>query len=174
MRNFMAELALKTRLQPSLLDRLTDHHPEEAHEPREARAIGELQLRELLRRDLSWLLNTTHLAAVRDLSPYPEASRSVLNFGIPDLAGKTLSSIEPKLLERFIKDAIISYEPRLLRRSLKLHVISGKTASGHSGLLFDIEGELWSQPIPLALYLRTEIDLENGSVRVDDVLDGVR
>lgn len=167
----MAELGLKTRLQPSLLDRLTDHHPEEQHEPREARAISELQLREFLRRDLSWLLNTTYLGASRDLSGYPETSRSVLNFGIPDLAGKTLSSVDPKLLERLLKEAIVSYEPRLVRRSLKVRVIAGKTQSGHNGLLFDIEGELWSQPLPLALYLRTEIDLENGSVRVDDVLE---
>jgi type VI secretion system protein ImpF len=170
----VAELGLKTRLQPSLLDRLTDHHPEETREPREARAISEAQLRELLRRDLSWLLNTTHMEAAQDLTRYPELRRSVLNYGIPDLAGRTLSSVDPKLLERFVKEAILSYEPRLLSGSLKLHVVSGRTAGGHNGLIFDIEGELWSQPIPLALYLRTEIDLEDGSVKVDDVLGGVR
>jgi type VI secretion system protein ImpF len=168
----VAELSLKTRLQPSLLDRLTDHHPEETQEPREARVINEARLRDLLRRDLSWLLNTTHMAAVQDLSTYPEVSRSVLNYGIPDLAGRTLSSVDPKQLERFMKEAITSYEPRLLKRSLKLSVTSAKTASGQNGLVFDIEAELWSQPIPLALYLRTEINLEDGSVRVDDVADG--
>ena len=31
-----------------------------------------------------------------------------------------------------------------------------------------IEAELWAQPLPLRLFLRTEIDLETGSVNVTD------
>ena len=34
---------------------------------------------------------------------------------------------------------------------------------------FEIRGQLWSQPIPLQLYLRTEIDLENGDVSVKEL-----
>ena len=165
----MAELSLKARLQPSLLDRLTDHQPESSHETREDRVVTELQLREHLRRDLSALLNTTHMAAILDLTAFPELRRSVLNYGIPDLAGKTLSSVDPKVLERHLREAILNYEPRLLKRSLKLRVLSHQTATGHNGIVFDIEAELWAQPIPIALYLRTEIDLEDGSVRVDEV-----
>jgi type VI secretion system protein ImpF len=33
-------------------------------------------------------------------------------------------------------------------------------------MAFDIEGELWAQPMPLQMYLRTEVDLELGDVRV--------
>ena len=31
---------------------------------------------------------------------------------------------------------------------------------------FRIEGQLWSQPIPLEIYMRTEIDLESGLTQV--------
>lgn len=34
---------------------------------------------------------------------------------------------------------------------------------------FVIEAELWSQPLPLQLYLRTEIDFEDGNVRVAEL-----
>ncbi|HEX5661157.1 MAG TPA: type VI secretion system baseplate subunit TssE [Polyangiales bacterium] len=164
----MGELSLKARLQPSLLDRLTDDSPDERTETYHSRVIDEARLREVLRRDLSWLLNTTHLTSIEDLSEFPEVSRSVLNYGIPDLAGRTLSSVDPRKLEGLLKEAILRFEPRLLRNSLTVRVVSGRTAAGHNGLVFDIEAELWSQPAPVALVLQTEIDLEDGSVRVEE------
>jgi type VI secretion system protein ImpF len=35
-------------------------------------------------------------------------------------------------------------------------------------MLFEIEGDLWAQPMPLQLYLRTEVDLEVGQARVTE------
>ncbi|MGH1558786.1 hypothetical protein ACRAWD_16030 [Caulobacter segnis] len=35
-------------------------------------------------------MNTTHLGSVQDLKPYPEVATSVLNYGVPDMAGKLL------------------------------------------------------------------------------------
>src|SRR4051794_713407 len=106
----MADLMPRERLQPSLLDRLTDHAPEQRNESREARVLTERELRECVRRDLASLLNTTHLAAIEALDDYPEVARSVLNYGIPDLAGQTLSSIDEPQLQRLLREAICSYE----------------------------------------------------------------
>ena len=33
-------------------------------------------------------------------------------------------------------------------------------------MTFTIEGLLWAQPVPQSLYLKTELDLETGAVRV--------
>ena len=33
-------------------------------------------------------------------------------------------------------------------------------------MLFIIEGLLWAQPVPLSVYLKTELDLETGTVTV--------
>ena len=38
----------------------------------------------------------------------------------------------------------------------------------HNALVFHIEAELWAQPLPLRLFLRTEIDLENGGAVVTE------
>ena len=54
----MAELATKERLQPCLLDRLTDDEPEKSTESRDRRVFSLRQLRQAVLRDLSWLLNT--------------------------------------------------------------------------------------------------------------------
>jgi type VI secretion system protein ImpF len=38
----------------------------------------------------------------------------------------------------------------------------------------EISGQLWSQPLPLELLVRTEIDLETGQVEVADVAQSSR
>ena len=38
----------------------------------------------------------------------------------------------------------------------------------HNALTFEVEGDLWAQPLPLQMYLRTEIDLESGQVRIEE------
>jgi type VI secretion system protein ImpF len=165
----MAELTQKERLQPSLLDRLTDDEPESRQESRDKRVLSPSRLRECVRRDLSWLLNTTHLQALQDLEAHPEVARSVVNYGMPDLAGRTAHSIDIRALERLLVKAIADFEPRLLKSTVKVKIIPDEDKMNHNAMIFDIEAELWAQPLPLRLFLRTEIDLENGGVSVSDM-----
>jgi type VI secretion system protein ImpF len=162
----MAELAPKERLQPSLLDRLTDDEPELKQESRDKRILSPTRLRESVRRDLTWLFNTPNLETVADLEAYPFVAQSVVNFGLPSLAGKTTSGLELEDLERLLKQAIWSFEPRLLRSSIKVRLVADTKQMSHNALSFFIEAELWAQPIPLRLFLKTEIDLEAGSAHV--------
>ena len=162
----MAELTQKERLQPSLLDRLTDDDREQRQESREKRVLSPARLRECVRRDLTWLLNTTHLAALQDLTEQPEVERSVLNYGMPDFAGRTASTVDVRTMERLISRVIADFEPRLLRKSVKVRVISDAQKMNHNAMCFQIEAELWAQPLPLRLFLRTEIDLESGAATV--------
>ncbi len=86
----MAELTPQDRLQPALLDRLTDDEPEqEAGAARSARHVARQQLRQAVLRDLAWLFNTTRLEPSIDLGDVRRTSeRSVLNFGLPALSGR--------------------------------------------------------------------------------------
>lgn len=162
----MAELSLKERLQPSLLDRLTDHEPGKSQEAREQRVFSVSRLREAVLRDLNWLLNTTHLQAGQDLEPYPEVARSVLNYGIPDLSGISVSGTDVPGLERALRQAISEFEPRILRDGLRVRLEINETQMTHNAMTFLIEGELWAEPVPLRLYLKSEIDLDTGEATV--------
>ena len=164
----MAELTPKERLQPALLDRLTDDDPERATESREARVLSPARLRECVRRDLAWLFNATRMEAVQSLADFPLVARSVLNYGIPDLAGRTASSLATAQLEQMIRQAILDFEPRLDRNSVKVRLVLDQQQMNHNALSFDVEAELWAQPLPLHLFLRTAVDLESGSVEVSD------
>jgi type VI secretion system protein ImpF len=164
----MAELTPKERLQPSLLDRLTDDEPDQKLESREKRVLSTEKLRESVRRDLGWLFNTPNLATVIDLGDYPDVERSTLNFGLPDLAGRGSANIDVAEFERLLRKAILDFEPRLLKNSVKVRLFADADQMSHNALRFDIEAELWAEPIPLRLYLRTELDLENGDVVISD------
>lgn len=162
----MAELTQKERLQPSLLDRLTDETPMELSESREMRVLSLQRLRECVLRDLAWLLNTENLEGAVDLDDHAEVRSSVVNFGIPTIAGVTASGIEFKKLERQVKVAVICFEPRILKDSLEVKAIHSFDLMSRKTVVFEINGELWAQPVPIKMYLRTELDLETGKVSI--------
>ncbi len=164
----MADLTLQERLQPSLLDRLTDREPDSQRESRDRRVLSMERLRESVVRDLGWLLNTGSLAAARDLGDYDEVRHSVLNYGAPDLAGVTVSSTDTNELEAAIREAITTFEPRILPKTLKVTVEANKNEMNNGALVFKLEGELWAQPMPINMYLRTEVDLETGNYSVSE------
>jgi len=164
----MADLTQKDRLQPSLLDRLTDNDPDRRQESRDARVLSPSRLRECVRRDLAWLMNTTHLKATQDLDDVPLVARSVLNFGLPDLAGRTSSTVDAVTLEQSIRRVILDFEPRLVARTLRVKLVVDDKQMNHNSMTFDIEAELWAQPLPLRLFLRTAVDLETGTIDVID------
>jgi type VI secretion system protein ImpF len=164
----MPELTPKERLQPSLLDRLTDNEPDQRLESREQRVLSPARLRESVSRDLGWLFNAIHFKG-GELDRFPEVERSTLNYGLPDLAGRTISSIDIEFMERTLRRVITDFEPRLIKSSVKVRVTANPEQMGQNALCFSIEADLWSQPVPLRLYLRTEFDLEDGSARVSEV-----
>ena len=165
----MADLTQKERLQPSLLDRLTDNDPDRKLESRDSRVLSPSRLRDCVRRDLAWLLNTSNLGAVQDLDEYPQVARSVLNYGMPDLAGRTTSSVDTTTLEQAIRRVILDFEPRLVAKTLRVKLFVDEKQMNHNAMSFDIEAELWAQPLPLRLFLRTAIDLETGTTEVLDL-----
>ena len=164
----MPELTQKERLQPALLDRLTDDEPDQREESRDKRVLSLRRLRELVLRDMTWLLNTGSLDSALDLENYPEVARSVLNYGMRDLSGVVISGVDLPAIERRIKQAILDFEPRILPHSLKVQVTASEHMSSNA-MVFAIEGELWAQPLPIHLYIKTEIDLETGTVDLRDV-----
>lgn len=159
----MAELAPRERLQPSLLDRLTDEEPGKEAEPRERRVLSLRTLRDGVLRDLAWLLNTTSLLSCIDVPKLPHLSNSVLNYGVPGLSGNAISSLDLARLERSIRQAIWDFEPRLVRATVSVRALSG-ASTDHNKLTFEIEADMWAQPYPERLFLKTELDFERGAV----------
>lgn len=105
-------------------------------------------------------------AGERVLSDYPEASRSVLAFGIPDLAGVTSAELVFSQLGKELEDAVRCFEPRINPKTLRMKPML--LADGQpdkplaTSICFELQADLWMEPIPEHLHLRTVIDLETG------------
>ncbi len=164
----MSGLQGRERLQPSVLDRLLDDAPSRKKDGPD-QVFTTVQLRQCVLRDLTWLLNTSNLATLSDLSLTPLVAKSTLNFGIPGFAGLLESSTQSRTLETELADAIRAYEPRIRPESLKVHAQAGHNNGSATTLVFTIEGELWAQPAPLQLFLETTIEIETRQAVVSEV-----
>jgi type VI secretion system protein ImpF len=153
---------VRERLQPSLIERLTDDAPEQRAEAREAH--GSLaQLRASVLRNLANLFNAVAHDADLRLDAYPEVRRSVLNFGLPALAGRVASNVELRDLERALRQAVLRFEPRLLADTVRVTMLDDEPGAGsHNVIAFRVEAQLWAQPAPVAFSLHTRLDLESG------------
>lgn len=164
----MAIADVRDRLQPALLDRLTDDAPLDRAEAEDRRVMSKSQLRQAVLRDLAWLFNAAQpLGALAETHPLLAAS--VLNFGLPALSGQLVSKLDVPRLERTIRQAILRFEPRILADTLVVRALESYSAiDTHNMIEFEIRGHLWAQPVPLEVLLRTKLDLEAGQVEVLD------
>ena len=162
----MADKTITERLQPSLLDRLTDLRRDARSESRDERVIDMRQLRDIIRRDLSWLMNTSNAGHLVDAETHPHASASVLNFGLNEVSGQFSTEERVRRIRASITRAIETFEPRLKHGTLEV-VARPVTKSGEAILVFDIRADMWAQPLPMELYLRSEVDVTTGQVTLE-------
>lgn len=162
----MADRTITDRLQPSLLDRLTDNAPETQTEARDERVIDIRRLREIIQRDLSWLLNTNNRDSLLDPEIYPQTRMSVLNYGLREVSGEYTTKERTRLIRVSIGEAIERFEPRINRGSTVVeerHMEKGNETT----ISFDIRAEIWAEPLPLELYLRSEVDVVSGELKLE-------
>ena len=154
------------RLLPSLLDRLTDRYPKATRERHEDTVVSVSQYRNAVRRDLLWLLNTSVSLAPADLEQFECVSTSTLAFGLRRLSDTWVSQQTAEDIQHLVREAILRFEPRILPASLSVSLVEDAETSAPHAIRLEISGELWMQPVPEPLYIRTEIDLETGGCRM--------
>ena len=144
----------------------TRNVPNTMLESSERRNVSMRRLRECVLRDVGSLLNALNLETSIDLERYPRVQRSVLNYGMRSLAGRSAVAVDSVKTAAGIEAAIRRFEPRLR----KVHVSPETRDERHDGhqLSFRIDAELWGQPVPQQLILRTRIETDTGNVIVSD------
>ncbi|WP_429059122.1 type VI secretion system baseplate subunit TssE [Aeromonas jandaei] len=119
-----------------------------------------------LKANLSVLFNTSGLSSKIDPRSTPQVARSVLNYGIGSIAGRTLSSLDPQTLEKRICQAIFAFEPRIIRHHLHVTCVSCSNASTPE-LQFVIEGLLREASMIYPFKFYSVWSPESGEVRID-------
>ena len=80
----------------------------------------------------------------------------------------SLSSTDTRRVEREMRQAILDFEPRILAKSLSVKIVQDNAEVGLNTLRFQIEGQLWAQPLPVNLYLSTDLDVETGHTTINE------
>jgi len=96
--------------------------------------------------------------------------RSVFNYGLPSIAGHGISNFDAAAAAARLQKAVEAFEPRLAH----VHVFSEVQAGNmdRNALVFRVEAELWGQPTPQRMLLRTQIDVESADVMITDLESG--
>lgn len=146
----------------SLLDRLTDDDLKRSGELHLTRSQSVRKLRDAVRRDLEWLLNTRQpFVHAPDGS---ELQESLYMYGLPDITSMSVANIRDRQrLAQAIQAAVLKFEPRIANP--RVNLVSGggdKTPT----LRFAIEGMLRVEPNPEHVSFDTVLELANGEYTV--------
>jgi len=149
----------------SVFDRLIDLDPRVSTEPPLTRAQSIRMLRDGVRRDLEWLLNSRQVA----FPPHEglkELNRSVYVYGLPDFTGYNLgvAAAETKLT-RQLQSALKMFEPRLEKiRVVAAEPVDSKTRT----FRFRIEALLMMDPAPEHISFDTVLQLTTNQYEVQN------
>ncbi|WP_321789240.1 type VI secretion system baseplate subunit TssE [Paraburkholderia sp. J94] len=156
-----------TFLMPTLLDRLRDDAPHRQHEAPGEYAVTRAQMRDIVQRDLAYLLNCTNIEEQIDRERYPHVGSSTVNFGVPPLAGKFLATRQWSDIETIIKRAIRDFEPRLVPDSLSVLPLHDKDGEvQYNALAFEVRGLISMDPYPMEFMVQSSLDLETSQLDV--------
>ena len=153
------------RINLSVLDRLIDLTPRDSTELPLTHAESARLLRESVRRDVEWLLNTRRLADITAAN-MPRVSRSVYMYGLPDFTSwSVVNPQDRKKLLRELQATVRLFEPRLSNpRLIPLDDSSEKART----VRFRIEALLIMDPAPEHIAFDTVLQLTNGEYEVRD------
>ena len=158
----MPELTPRERLQPCLLDRLTDERRDLSVESSDMRVVSLSRYRRGVLRDIAWLLNARAHLQDEEICEFEHVSNSVLNFGLPDSYGQAATRQSVSDIEQRIIAAIQKFEPRILPETVHVEAKDGGEDRAGFAVVFEIFGDLWAQPACAALHIKTSLDLETG------------
>ncbi|MET0752639.1 MAG: type VI secretion system baseplate subunit TssE [Pyrinomonadaceae bacterium] len=160
----MARADYEIRVTSSVLDRLLDFEPKSSSEAPKSRSKSLAELKQSVRRDLEWLLNTRSFIAEIDEN-LEEVNSSVMVFGLPDFTGMSAKSdSELNRLTRTLERAIKTFEPRFLNVKVSLEPVSNIDRL----LKFRIEAQLNIEPSPEPIAFDTILQLGSGDFQVKE------
>ena len=131
-------------------------------------AITESVLRREVARDLEQLMNSIALESTEDLREFPAVSKSILNFGFPDLAHRSIDEADVVDVALEIKAALTRYEPRLLPASIRVRRDEEADKVGLK-VRFVVNAQLFCNPIDVPVEFVADVEYDSGKIAISRV-----
>ncbi|MGH9947170.1 MAG: type VI secretion system baseplate subunit TssE [Pyrinomonadaceae bacterium] len=150
------------RVSTSVLDRLIDLDPRESQEAPKSQSASLTELKQAVRRDLEWLLNTRCFAENVD-GGLEETLKSVAFYGLPDFTATSVTNqYDQDRMRQAIETALKNFEPRFSGVKVILEPISNVDRT----LKFRIEATLEIDPYPEPVVFDTVLQLGTGNFAI--------
>jgi type VI secretion system protein ImpF len=128
--------------------------------------ISESLLRKEVARDLESLMNTIAFESTEDLAGFARVQRSILNYGFPDIAHRSIDEISIDDLGDEIRSVLMTYEPRLDRGSIR----AARDMSARPEelrLRFVVQADLRCDPLNVPVEFVADVDLDSGGIQIN-------
>jgi len=160
----MARIESESVVTQSVLERLIDREPDAKQEGAPTRSQSIRLLKTSVRRDLEWLLNTRQRPDAVD-DQYPEGTRSLFNYGLPDFSSMSFDNPKDRArLLRQLENSIRIFEPRL--ESPRVIPVQADGNLSNRTIRFQIEGLLKMDPAPEQVTFDTVLNLSSGEYQI--------
>ena len=165
----MVSINKKKKLRPSILDRLIDNDPGNNIEKDPDQHQKLKDLRNSVRRDLENLLNT-RFRMIEPPDNFTELKKSLLNYGLPDLATVNISDkIKQKEFIEHLETILIDFEPRF--KTVKVNYMENSDNLDRS-LRFRIDATLYADPSPEIVVFDSVLEPVTRTVNVEETSHG--
>ena len=128
--------------------------------------ISESLLRREVAHDLEILLNTVALESTDNLTHYERVRASILNFGFPDIAHRSIDEISVDDLKDEITSVLMTYEPRLERNTYPRTTRQDASAPEELKLRFVVHADLHCEPLNVPVEFIADVDLDSGNIQI--------
>jgi type VI secretion system protein ImpF len=129
-------------------------------------AVSESLLRAEVLKDMTMLVNTTALESSIDLRDLPHLRTSILNYGVPDIASRTLGDEGVEDISGEFETAFRTFEPRLVSGTV---VVTRDTSIDDTELRvrFVVRGDLACHPVNVPVEFVADVEIDSRKIVIE-------
>jgi type VI secretion system protein ImpF len=128
--------------------------------------ITESLLRQEVAHDLEALMNTTALESAQDLTEFEYVRKSILNFGLPDIAHRDINESSVDDVKNEIETVLVNYEPRLAADTI--HAVRDETLdSNELKVRFLVQADLRCEPVDVPIEFVADVELDSSAIQIN-------
>jgi type VI secretion system protein ImpF len=128
--------------------------------------INEPLLRREVARDLDALMNTIAMESTQDMHAFEHVRKSILNFGFPDIAHRSIDEISLDDVKYEIATVLMNYESRLIRNTI--HVTRDDTVDAADlKVRFIVRADLFCEPVNVPIEFVAEVEADTGKIMIN-------
>ena len=128
--------------------------------------ISEALLRREVSHDLETLLNTIALESTLDMSGRDCVRTSILNYGLPDIANRSIDEVTDDELSNSLRATLLTYEPRLDGKTIRVRR-EGSIGPEQLKLRFIVHADLKAEPLNVPVEFVADVELDSGDIQIN-------